>query len=180
MSSTLMENVVESESNFMLDPTAGKRILTYWPLLSNEEKAFTVAYIDNAYSITGAARDLALSAAQCTKMFRLQTVKRAISEVQDDLDGIDFLNEKWVKAQLVKIFPMVMGEEDIPMITNAGEQVMAKKFYPDIAMRVIEYVAPKKTAPTVSVTINNLNRLSDAQLEEVAMRGVQGNTYDNG
>lgn len=179
MSSTALESPAERETAFMLDPTAGKRILTYWPQLSNDRKAFVVAYIDNAYSVAGAARTLGVSRLSCDQMFRDQTVKRAISEIQDSLDGIDFLNEKWVKAQLLRIFPMVMGEEAVPLVTNTGEEISAHKFYPDIAMRVIEYVAPKKTAPTVSVTINNLNKLTDAQLEEIALQGNKGNTYDH-
>ena len=173
MSSTALESPAERETAFMLDPTAGKRILTYWPVLSNDEKAFAVAYIDNAYSIAGAARTLGIARASCDQMFRNQAVKRAISEVQDALDGIDFLNEKWVKAQLLRIFPMAMGDEPVAMVTNTGEEINACKFYPDIAMRVIEYVAPKKTAPTVSVTINNLNKLTDAQLEELAAKGLE-------
>lgn len=179
MNSTLLESPADQESSFMLDPTAGKRILTYWPVLSDDEKAFAIAYIDNAYSLAGAARTLGITRTSCDQMFRNQAVKRAISEVQDALDGIDFLNEKWVKAQLLRIFPMAMGDEPVPMVTNTGEEVVACKFYPDIAMRVIEYVAPKKTSPTVSVTINNLNKLTDAQLEEIALQGNKGNTYDH-
>jgi hypothetical protein len=104
-------------------------------------------------------------------------VKRAIFEVQTQLDDIDFLNEKWVKTQLLRIFPMAMGDEDVPIVTQAGEEMMVKKFYPDIAMRVLEYVAPKAQKSTVAVTINNVTKLSDAQLEQIANRGV---TYEHG
>ena len=176
MSSTLMESAGEKETAFMLDPTAGKRMLTYWPNLSLAEKAFAIAYIEGSYSVHNAVVALGITRKQADEMFRNQAVKRAISEIQSELDGIDFLNEKWVKAQLLRIFPMAMGDEAVPMVTNTGEEVFAKKFYPDIAMRVVEYVAPKKTAPAINVNINNINKLTDAQLEEIALAG---NTYDH-
>lgn len=135
------------------------------------------AYLENDYSIASVQSAIGLSFAACKKLLAKPDVKRAIFEVQTQLDDIDFLNEKWVKTQLLRIFPMAMGDEDVPMVTQAGEEIMAKKFYPDIAMRVLEYVAPKTQKSTVAVTINNINKLSDAQLEQIAGRGV---TYEHG
>jgi hypothetical protein len=40
-------------------------------------------------------------------------------------------------------------------------------------MRVIEYVAPKAQKSTVNISINNINKLTDEQLEEIACRGMR-------
>lgn len=146
--------------------------LIYWPSLSVNEKAFVAAYVENAYSLPEACTALKMDRGVANKMLRSVTVRKAIGEVQHELDGIDFLNEKWVKAQLLRLFPMVMGDEPVPYITNQGEEVEGKKFDAGTAMRIIEYVAPKAQKSTVSITVNNINKLSDEQLEEIAAKGM--------
>lgn len=105
-------------------------------------------------------------------MLRKVTIRRAIGEVQHELDGIDFLNEKWVKAQLLRLYPMVLGDEPVPYITASGEEAEGRKFDAGAAMRIIEYVAPKAQKSTLSITVNNINKLSDEQLEELAAKGM--------
>ena len=107
------------------------------------------------------------------KWLRTVTIQRAIGEVQHELNGIDFLNEAWVKAQITRLFPMVMGDEEVPFITPAGEEATGRKFDASSAIKILEYVAPKKTAPAVSININNINKLSDEQLEQLAMKGME-------
>lgn len=159
-----------------LYPAVAEEMLIYWPRLPQDEKAFVASYVSNAYSATLAAEETGLHLALCKKLLAKPEIKHAIREVQDQLGSFDFLNEKWVKAQMMRIYPMVMGDEPVPLVTAQGEEIQACKFQPDIAVKILEYVAPKKTQPTVSVTINNAAKLSDQQLEEIAMRG---NTYDN-
>lgn len=152
--------------------------LTAWPKLSKDEQAFVVAYVENGYSVSGAVGDTGLGRSFCDRALRSSNVRQAIAEVQSELGSIDFLNEKWVKAQLLRIFPMAMGDEPVPIVTQAGEEMMARKFYPDIAMRVVEYVAPKtQKQPGFTLTINNVSRMSDAQLERIA---GQGRTFEHG
>ena len=150
--------------------------LRHWRSLDEKGKAFAACYVEGGYSLLHCCDELALSMFEAKKTLNNPAVRNAITEVQSQLGNLDFLNEKWVKEQLLRIFPKVMGEEDVPFITNTGEQGEGRKFYPDIAMKILEHVAPKKTTPTVSVTINNVGKLSDAQLEEIA---AKGNTYDN-
>lgn len=146
--------------------------LACWQTLSTAEQAFVAAYVDNGYSLQETAEALGQSTLVLRKMLAVQNVRKAIAEVQETMDGIDFLNEKWVKAQLLRLFPMVMGEEPIPATDSAGEEVYVRKFFPEVAMKVIEYVAPKASkTPAVSININNLGTLSDKQLEEIASRG---------
>ena len=127
-------------------PVVESETLTHWQSLSVDEKAFVAAYLENGYSVAAAAETLGTTSHAANKYLNRSPVRRAITEVQESLDSIDFLNEKWVKTQLLKLFPKVMGEETVALIDNTGVEVQAKKFYPDIAMRVIEYVAPKKAA----------------------------------
>lgn len=145
------------------EPTA-QPTCTYWLGLPQDEKAFVVAYVENAYSVTEAADVLDMPVYVLRKMLAQPAVKKAISEIQEAMGDIDFLNEKWVKAQLLRIFPMVMGEEEVPMVTATGDQVMLKKFVPDVAVKILEYVTPKK-APTVQIDIHNQIDLRSAVAE---------------
>lgn len=150
--------------------------------LSEKERCFVAAYIENGYSVAGTAETLGWSRSVCQKMIDRAEIRRAVSVAQDDVDSIDFMNEKWVKAQLMRLFPKVMGEEEIPFVDNMGVQCSVKKFYPDIAMRVLEYVQPKKAAAVVidvnhncTVDIRGLLEQREAKLQELV-----GNTYENG
>lgn len=145
--------------------------LTYWPTLRVDEQAFVVAYVENAYSVAAASDALAIPKSHLQKMLRMPAVKKAVLEVQEAMGDIDFLNEKWVKAQLLRIFPMVMGDEEVPMIDSTGAQINARKFVPDVAVKVLEYVSPKK-APAIQIDIHNMIDLRSAVEEGHARRKV--------
>lgn len=143
--------------------------LVYWPTLSTEEQAFVAAYVENSYSIAEASEELCLTKGALQRMLMKPTVKKAILEVQEATGDIDFLNEKWVRAQLLRIYPMVMGEEDVPMIAPTGEQISGRKFVPEAALKILDYVAPKK-APLVQINIENQIDLRAAVAEGHARR----------
>lgn len=162
----------ESQESF---PVVAQETLTYWPALSLDEKAFVAAYVENSYSLPLVEEATGIPVETGKKMLLSQNIRSAVAEVQEQVGSIDFLNEKWVKAQMLRMFPMVMGDEEVSLVTPQGESVMARKFQPDIAMRIVEYIAPKKTQPNVLININNAAKLSDADLEKIAMKG---RTYD--
>lgn len=161
-----MNSIQRAESPAMAqeNPT-----LTYWPTLDAEEQAFVVAYVENTFNLSDASDALALPKGHLQKLLCRLPVKKAIAEMQEAMGDIDFLNEKWVKAQLLRIFPMVMGDESVPMIDSTGAQIMGRKFVPDVAMKVLEYVAPKKQA-AVQIDIHNTIDLRSAIEEGNARR----------
>jgi hypothetical protein len=123
------------------------------------EQAFAAAYVENGYSLVETSVALSIGKDDAKRLLNKPDVRRAITEVQNDVDSIDFMNEKWVKTQLLKLFPKVMGEDTIPMVNMDGEEYEGRKFYPDVSMRILEYVAPKTVAGkahgnTTSVQVN--------------------------
>lgn len=120
--------------------------LQCWRTLTDEEKAFSAAYVENGYSVVEAAEASGIHLHTCRKMLSNPVVRKAITEVQEAVGEIDFLNDRWVKEQLLRLYPKLIGEEAVPFIDNQGVQVMAKKFHPEVAVRVLEYVAPKAAA----------------------------------
>lgn len=168
MSFTPTENLPQP----LLVPEVEQQTLIYWPGLSVDEKAFVAAYIENGYSLLLACEALKCSKQRGAALLRKVPIRKAIAEVQEELDGIDFLNEKWVKAQLLRLYPMAIGDEPVPVVTNTGEEMEVRKFYPDIAMRVLEYVAPKAQKTTLNINVNNVSKLTDEQLEQIAAKGM--------
>jgi len=160
----------ESETQ-VLGLEAEQTTLTCWLGLSVEEKAFVTAYIESSYSVRDAAVELGMSAYAAGKYLQAAKVKRAIAEVQAQLSDIDFLNEKYVRAQLLKLYPKFIGEEDVPFITNTGEQGEGRKFFPEAALKVLEYIAPKKVTPAITINVGNLQKISDQELERIAFKG---------
>ena len=152
-------------------PEAEQTTLTCWLGLSLAEKAFVTAYIENSYSLRDAAAELAITPNAAGKYLQQPRIKSAVAEVQSQLSDIDFLNEKYVRAQLLKLYPKFIGEEDVPFITNTGEQGEGRKFYPEAALKVLEYIAPKKVTPAITINMGNIHKLTDQQLEEIAFRG---------
>lgn len=141
-------------------------------MLSTDEQAFVVAYVENSYSIPLAASALGWSKEKCSRMLRDRNVRASVKEVQESVGEIDFLNESWVKAHLVRLMPMVMGDEPVPVITAAGEQITANVFKPDIAMRIVEYVAPKAAKTQINLNQVNVNQVSEKRLTRLAERLV--------
>jgi len=142
-------------------PEALPVTLIYWPTLAVAEQAFVAAYVENNYSLAETSRALEIGTHTLQKLLNKPAIRRAITEVQNDIDSLDFMNEKWVKTQLLKLFPKVMGEEAVPVVNALGDEMEVRKFMPDIAMRILEYVHPKTTAgkangntAAVQVTIN--------------------------
>lgn len=136
--------------------------------LKDDERAFVMAYVEAGYSLAKTIESLKITPGQGNKFLARTDIRRAVMEVQNDIDSIDFLNEKWVKAQILRLFPMVMGDEETPALDSRGEQVFVRQFSPSVAMKILEYVAPKK-ASGVSVTVNTgaeFTGMSDEQLDE--------------
>jgi hypothetical protein len=72
----------------------------------------------------------------------------------------------------MRLYPMAIGDEPVPIVTNTGEEIMAHKFYPEVAMKVIEYIAPKTQRSVVDISVTNITKLSDEQLEAIAAKGM--------
>lgn len=135
------------------NPTSLATLLNF-PLLSVEEQAFAVAYVSESYSLLQAASAIKVSPAKCQKMLQKVTIRSAITEIQNTLGDLDFLNERWVKEQLLRLYPKLIGEEDIPMIDNTGAEFHAKKFHAEAALKVLEYISPKQQAAKANSGVN--------------------------
>lgn len=128
--------------------------LINWQSLSSDEQAFVASYIENGYSMVAAAEALELEQAVTKKYWNNKSVRAAIAEVQAELDNIDFLNERWVKAQIIRLMPKVLGEESVPMVDKEGSASLAKKFFPAEAINLIKMVNDMGNVKDASKLLN--------------------------
>jgi hypothetical protein len=162
---------VETETQLQLDsPPVASNDLSAFLALSESEKALVTTFVDCGYSVAETAGELGVDAVIVRQALNRPAVKQAVLEVQEQIGDIDYVNEKWFRAQVTKMIPKLLGEEEVPIVTAQGERVTAYKFFPDIALKAMEMLVPRKTTPGVVVNINNINRLSDADLEKIAAK----------
>lgn len=114
--------------------------LINWQSLSSDEQAFVAAYISCGYSTRNTATELEIEHKLCVDMLNKKHVRAAVAEVQADLDNIEFLNERWVRSQIMRLLPKVLGEEAVPQVDKDGCEIMVRKFFPDVSLNVIKLV----------------------------------------
>jgi hypothetical protein len=118
---------------------------TGWQGLDEAKLAYAVAFVEEGYSHVRAAKHLGISPDQALKFQRCPLVQACIQDIQAQTQGISFLNEAWVDAKIAEIFPMVMGEVDVPYIdAKTGDQLEGKRFMPEIAVRLLDLKSPRK------------------------------------
>lgn len=128
--------------------------LANWQSLSSDEQAFVASYIENGYSMASTAEALELGPAVVKSYWNKKQVRAAIAEVQSELDNIDFLNERWVKAQILRLLPKVLGEEAVPMVDKEGSASLAKKFFPAESINLIKMVNDMGNVKDASKLLN--------------------------
>ena len=144
-----------------------------WRSLDDRRKAYAVAFVDEGYSHVRAADRLGIAHAEALRLQRDSLVQACIQDIQSQLQGVSFLNEAWVDAKIAEMFPMVMGEVDVPMVdAKTGSRYTAKKFMPEVAVRLLDLKVPKKPtgAGTGAVSIASamkMAELTDDELESM-------------
>ena len=128
------------ESNLNKMPNDDKLIA--WSGLSVTDKAIVAAYIESGYSAAIVADELDMFIDDVKSRLRYVPLQLAIKEVQNDFANFDFLNENWAKAQLLRLLPKVMAEEDVIYIDNKGEVKCGKRFLPEVGLNIIKYLVP--------------------------------------
>jgi hypothetical protein len=118
---------------------------TGWQGLDDDRLAYAVCFVEEGYSHIRAAKRLGIDEDDAIRFQRDVLVQACIQDIQAQTQGISFLNEAWVDAKIAEIFPMVMGEVEVPFIdAKTGQQDYGKRFMPEIAVRLLDLKSPRK------------------------------------
>jgi len=100
-----------------------------WPDLKPNEKTFAFNYMQH-FNHNRAARDAGWkSAGYGLKLLRDPLVSAFIGFLKDELQERTLIDAEFVQSQWLELLPKLNGEEDIPLITSSGEEIMARKFH---------------------------------------------------
>lgn len=145
-----------------------------WQFLDEKKLAYAVAFVEEGYSHVRAAKRLSINEDDAIQFQRNPLVIACIQDIQAQVKGVTFLNEAWVDSKIAEIFPMVMGEVDVPFIDpKTGDQMEGKRFMPEIAIRLLDLKTPKKDSGGLP-PLSPLNALKMAALtDEELDKGIE-------
>lgn len=132
-----------------------------YPDLEERRRAFAIEYVTNGYNHRSAAISVGFSAGFGIRLKREPLVAAYIVDLQAKYLAESLVTKQSLDVYLDQLEDIAMGRVDIPIITGAGDEMIAKKFHSDLAMKVYSERAKlhgivkddAKNAP-VSVTIN--------------------------
>ena len=130
--------------------------LSDWEDLSPEQRAFAYEYLQNGYNHREAAKVAGYKPDNGYRMLRHPLIASFILKLQEEAYDQSLLTKQFVEAQYLEILPKLKGQEDVPMITGQGEEILAKKFH---------------SAETVAV-LRDLSKISGMQVEEKQNRNA--------
>ncbi len=136
--------------------------LSDWEDLSPEQRAFVFEYMQNGFNHREAAREAGFKPDNGFRMLRHPLVASYIQHLQEEQYERSLLTKSFVEAQYLEIIPKLKGEENIPLVTGMGEEVLVKKFHSAEIVSVLRDLSKisgmqteeKQNKNAVSVTIN--------------------------
>jgi hypothetical protein len=144
-----------------------------WPDLSEQKRAFALNYVLH-YNHRKAAEEVHLNPDLGLRIVREPLVAAYIKYLQDEQSITNFITEDFVRTQYLNLLPKLMGEEEVAIITGAGDAITECKFFPGEATNVIKELAKSTkfyedgsgNAAPVQVNID-MGALLGSSIEEV-------------
>lgn len=129
--------------------------------LDEAKKAFCIVYVTNGYKHREAAEEAGLNPDKGIQLKREPLVSAYIYDLQQQYLAESIVTKQVMDAKLDELEDIAMGRVEIPLVTGAGDKIEAKKFMPDMAMKVYsekvrlhKIVEDKSKSGHVSVSIN--------------------------
>ena len=107
-----------------------------WPDLQPKHKMLAYYYLEE-YNWSKAAKKVGISGSTASAMFRNDPVFAAfVNDLQEEYAQRSVVNADFVRVQWLKVLPMVMGEEEVPLVYK-GDQFSAKQFDSNATAKVL-------------------------------------------
>ena len=131
------------------------------PLLLVQD--FVIEYVSNGYDHRAAAASVGFPAERGIRMLRSDLVREKLAELSSIKEETGIITKGFVEHAYLKLMPKLMGEEEVPLVTPAGEEYMACKFHSGEVVSVLRdlskisgYMKPEESAnkSLVNIIIN--------------------------
>lgn len=129
--------------------------------LDEQRRAFCITYVTNGYKHREAAQQVGFSESTGSALKREPLVAAYISDLLNQYLAESLVTKQTLDSYLDELEDIAMGKTSIPIVTGSGEEINAKKFHADLAMKVYAersklhgIVKDDSKNAAVSVTIN--------------------------
>lgn len=113
----------------------GSSILVEAPL-TDKERAFAIEYITNGFNQSKAAKKVGLNSGR--KALSNPSVAKFIANLQNEYLAEAIVTKNTISGMLDRLEDIAMGDEQAYMVDALGEAVLVNKFYPDLAVKILD------------------------------------------
>ncbi len=136
--------------------------------LEDQKKAFCIKYVTNGYNHREAAEDVGINPNRGIQLKNEPLISAYIHDLQQQFLAESIVTKQVMDSKLDVLEDIAMGRVEIPLVTGAGDKIEAKKFHPDLAMKVYaekvrlhKVVEDAKGSGHVNVVINMAGMIGD-------------------
>lgn len=94
-----------------------------------ENRQIAIEFVISGLSTRGIARKMGATYESVRKVINDPLTRAFIADMQAEVAQHKIINTAWVENQILEIWPQLIGEEPVAMVTKDGMQYEAKKFH---------------------------------------------------
>ena len=124
----------------MSDPAENKQQLQReveegFPSLDAPMRAFALEYLENGFQAHAAGKAVGVNG---NRAIRDPLVQAYIEALQERGFITRIVTADFIAAQYLNLYDMALGNKEVPIVTGQGEQISAKKFHPELAVKCVD------------------------------------------
>lgn len=115
-----------------------RQIENGWPDLEPSQIAFAHEYVANGYSHRNAAEKINRAASSGLTLLRDPLTRAYISYLQREQHEETLITTGFVEAQMMRLYEMAIGDEEVNMVDSDGHEFTAKQFQGQLAFSIVK------------------------------------------
>ena len=112
-----------------------------FPSLTDQEKSLAIEWRCNGYKVGEAGEFVGLSSSVAGRILRKPLMKAFIAHMGEQIGQDRLITQAFIESAYMELLPKLNGEEEVPLVTPAGEQYSAKKFHSGEMVSVLRDLA---------------------------------------
>ena len=149
-------------------------------LLDPLSRQVAIDFVTTGHTLKQIASDMGQPLAEVKRAFNHPLTRAFITDLQAEMAQHKIINATWVESQVLAVWPILMGEEDVRKVNMKGEQVFGKHFHGPEVVSILKHFsgnADQKAAGGVKVVIN-FGDMGVGAKPNVVIEGEKGDVHD--
>lgn len=120
-----------------------------WPDLPSQSKVLVHKVVENNGNITQASKVVGIGRSRAARILQDPLVGAYRDDMEAELRRDSLISRHWLELESIDLYEKMIGEQDIPMVTRDGDQIIAKSFNPsgaNAAMKTLMVLGGVSTA----------------------------------